>query len=377
MTTPKMIIRTFGEKTVLSCAVTSDGETAVIGGPDGVGRTVHLGIPAKRKGEGNTTGAKSSTLSILAGRSTTSITGNTTNDASAPADDDGCKGVEWGPNLRREPHVGDINALQMFPSDKVVLSCGGDFVLGVWDLASGRRAATLRGHQRGVLTAGIIDRGRNVVSGSSDGTVKLWEIASQTVIRDLYASTEDPTTMRLAVNCVCVADGYTHAAPGPVPDPREVGTGDRLVLAALESGAFCGLDPRAPKATAFEVVAGTAGGVPATACCACGSSLYACGYEDGRVRVFDPRRPEEAMGEGAEMGVSRAAVSGMRCAGEGRFWVATKDGHLWLQRGAGEREIMVNTHGCEPITCIDTYDGGRGVVAGLKDGGVLVYDFGN
>lgn len=371
-----MIIRTFGERTVLSCAVTSDGETAVIGGPDGVGRTVRLGIPAKRKREGNATkgGSGLSALSLLGGRSATNISMNEDEDGSIGES----KGIEWGPNLRREPHVGDINGLQMFPSDKVVLSCGGDFVLGVWDLASGRRAATLRGHKRGVLTAGILDRGRNVVSGSSDGTVKLWEIASQTVIRDLYVSPEDPTTMRLAVNCVCVADGYAHAGPAAVaaPDPREVGTGDRLVLAALESGAFCGLDPRAPRATAFEV-APDEGRVPATACCVCGrgsSSLFACGYEDGRVRVFDPRRPEEAM---MAEGVSKAAVSGMRCAGEGRFWVATKDGHLWLQRGVEEREVMLSTHGCEPITCIDTYDGGRGVVAGLKDGGVLVYDFAN
>lgn len=350
MTTPKMIIRSFGEKTVLSCAVTSDGETAVIGGPDGVGRTIHLGIPDKRK-------------------KTTSEEEEEKKETEEPEEEVGK--AEWGPNLRKEPHYGDINALRMFPSDKVVLSCGSDLVLGVWDLASGRRAATLRGHKRGVLSAAIIDRGRNVVSASSDGTVKLWEIASQTVIRDLFVSPEDPTTMKPAVNCVCVVNGYTHTESAAERDPREVGTDNKLVLAALESGGFCGLDPRAAATTVFEAKGPGAAG---TACCVSGG-LYVCGYESGDVWAFDGRMAAEPVKRFG--GFSGAAVSGLCATDEGgKFWVAKKDGYLWLQNGCdGEKEVVVNTHRFEPITCIDTYDRGRGVVAGLKDGGVLVYDF--
>ena len=296
-------------------------------------------------------------------------------EAEAEADKWRDAGIEWGPSLRKEPHVGDVNGLRMFPSDKVVLSCGGDLVLGVWDLASGRRAATLRGHRRGVLSAAIIDRGRNVVSSAGDGTVKLWEIASQTVIRDLYVSPEDPTTMLPAVNCVWVAGGYTHssssASSAVAQDPREVGTGDKLVLAALEAGGLCGLDPRVPKAVVFKAVNAAAA---TTACCAC-SGFYVCGTETGEVYAYDPRNTAEPLGKPATL--SGAAISGLRPTDSGAsFWVATKDGHLWLQEGtAAVPATVVATYGYEPITCMDTYDGGQGVVVGLKDGGVLVYDF--
>jgi hypothetical protein len=53
--------------------------------------------------------------------------------------------------------------------------------LGVelWDTASGRLLADLRGHTAGVRGVSLNDDGRLVATGSYDGTIKLWEAGGQ------------------------------------------------------------------------------------------------------------------------------------------------------------------------------------------------------
>jgi WD40 repeat protein len=48
----------------------------------------------------------------------------------------------------------------------------------VWDAASGAELLALRGHQRGVNTAGFSADGARIVSGSDDETVRVWDAVS-------------------------------------------------------------------------------------------------------------------------------------------------------------------------------------------------------
>lgn len=76
-------------------------------------------------------------------------------------------------------HVGDVNRVQFFPSNKVFLSGGADTKINIWGIENGNKpAATLIGHKGGIIDTCIIDRGRNFLSSANDSKMILWECSS-------------------------------------------------------------------------------------------------------------------------------------------------------------------------------------------------------
>ena len=107
---------------------------------------------------------------------------------------------------------------RFFPSGVVVLSAGADMQLKIWSAETGKCAANLVGHRAGnklkcqitsychmtniiwdkcwiylssvsnifsligVTDTSIIERGRNIVSVSKDGTAKLWDVGNKTCL---------------------------------------------------------------------------------------------------------------------------------------------------------------------------------------------------
>jgi len=63
------------------------------------------------------------------------------------------------------------------PDGRRVVSGSSDKTLRVWDLASGRLLHTLEGHRTAVQAVAVTPDGRFAVSGSSDGTLRVWDIA--------------------------------------------------------------------------------------------------------------------------------------------------------------------------------------------------------
>lgn len=79
----------------------------------------------------------------------------------------------------KEAHLADVLQVCVFPSWKVVLSMGLDYQLKLWSVPDGKCARTFSGVQKKRLTGiSLIGRGRNFVSGSMDGTVRMWECGS-------------------------------------------------------------------------------------------------------------------------------------------------------------------------------------------------------
>ena len=46
----------------------------------------------------------------------------------------------------------------------------------MWDLETGKEALTLRGHTGGVKTLALSADGKRLFSGSSDDTIKVWDL---------------------------------------------------------------------------------------------------------------------------------------------------------------------------------------------------------
>ncbi|CDR99727.1 hypothetical protein, partial [Sporisorium scitamineum] len=102
-------------------------------------------------------------------------------------------------------HVGDVRFVKFFPSNRVVVSTSSDLTCRIWDPFTGDSPRTLEGHKRAVLTAGIIGRGKNILTAGADGSIRLWDVAAPKQIRlmgsDRYS----------AVNCLALQQQEVQA----------------------------------------------------------------------------------------------------------------------------------------------------------------------
>ena len=73
-----------------------------------------------------------------------------------------------------------------------------DGTVKLWEAASGRLLRTLKGHQGPIYGVTFDPTGRQVASGSGDRTVKLWDTASGRLLRTLEGHTNIVTGIGLS-----------------------------------------------------------------------------------------------------------------------------------------------------------------------------------
>lgn len=205
------------------------------------------------------------------------------------------------------PHLSTVTSLQFFPSSRVLLTTGVDFTLTILSADSPSTPPTerdsptkvspvrsLKGHSRAVTAAAIISRGRNVLSGAKDGTVRLWDVASGNQIR--MAGTQKYT----AVLSMAAGDrgeavfaeppdgeGLGDAKTPLSVDSREVDTADKLVFCGLADGSVEAFD-LSTKLSVLYLPGKSSSGLHALAYSP-RHSLFATGSSTGVVRVHDTR----------------------------------------------------------------------------------------
>ncbi|KAG5639420.1 hypothetical protein DXG03_003754, partial [Asterophora parasitica] len=156
------------------------------------------------------------------------------------------------------PHLSTTTHLQFFPSSRVLLSAGADFSLSILpaDLpdpsttpstnssstASVRitPVRTLRGHTRPITATLILGLGRNVLSASLDGTLKLWDVSSSALLLSIPAPGAQPI---LSLVFGPPAEHEHDSDHNPIPDPpphHEHAT----IYAGLQNGSVASFDLR-------------------------------------------------------------------------------------------------------------------------------------
>ncbi|NEQ10722.1 MAG: WD40 repeat domain-containing protein, partial [Moorea sp. SIO4E2] len=75
-------------------------------------------------------------------------------------------------------HGDSVNAVAVTPDGTMVISGSSDHTVKVWDLNTGAEIRTLTGHSAPVNAVAVTPDGTKVISGASDNTVRVWSLAT-------------------------------------------------------------------------------------------------------------------------------------------------------------------------------------------------------
>ncbi len=64
------------------------------------------------------------------------------------------------------------------PDGRYLASGSSDKTIKIWEVATGQELRTLTGHSEGVLSVAYSPDGRYLASGIGDGAIKIWEVAT-------------------------------------------------------------------------------------------------------------------------------------------------------------------------------------------------------
>src|SRR4028119_1285081 len=78
-----------------------------------------------------------------------------------------------------EGHSNSVNAVAVTADGKRAISGSSDNTLKIWDLTTGKEEVTLKGHNHWVNAVAVTEDGKRAISGSSDNTLKVWDLTTR------------------------------------------------------------------------------------------------------------------------------------------------------------------------------------------------------
>ncbi|XP_068122724.1 proteasomal ATPase-associated factor 1 isoform X2 [Hyperolius riggenbachi] len=240
-------------------------------------------------------------------------------------------------------HVYDVNCCMFFPSGMVVLSGGMDAQVKVWSVEDASCPVTFKGHKAGILDLAIVDRGRNVVSCSRDGTARLWDCgkgACLAVVADCGVPING-ISIGLADNAVNLG------TPENPPSDREIGTEGKLLLLAREDKVLEGVSLHS-RQSIF-----TFDGSDAFNCCTFLSSvLLLAGSQDGNIYQLDVRSTKVPIQTICKSGAPVLSLTPFR---EG-FAASQGDGTCFILQQDSDHILELTEPDCDPVYKVVLYE---------------------
>ena len=78
----------------------------------------------------------------------------------------------------RVAHDKAVSSVAYSPDGKTLASGSSDNTIKLWDVKTGKEQATLEGHTDAVFSVAYSPDGKTLASGSVDKTIKLWDVAT-------------------------------------------------------------------------------------------------------------------------------------------------------------------------------------------------------
>ena len=82
-------------------------------------------------------------------------------------------------------HSDWINSVAFSPEGQYILSGSSDGTLKLWNVSTGKEVKTFKGHSDGVRSVAFSPDGKYALSGSDDRTIKLWDVTTGKTLRTL------------------------------------------------------------------------------------------------------------------------------------------------------------------------------------------------
>jgi WD40 repeat protein len=283
-------------------------------------------------------------------------------------------------------HTGAVNAVDIALDGRIV-TASADGTARLWERPP---TTVFRGYADWVLDAEVTPDQRQVIGAGKDGTIRVWDIATQEEVMQL---TDGSDSFLGAVNLLAVSHDGRHVAAGtdygdvrvwelaqpsaPIGawsagGPSISGlefnaTGSRLAIGTGDGvarvWAWTGDEPlpRLPAGTSAAIVAWS----PVD------GAMLATGASDGVIRLWDVRSAAVV----AELPGHSSEVTDLAFTpGGSRLITAGKDGtaRVW---DVATRSLVRVLRGHEGgVTSVAFRDGGRQIVTGASDGTVAVWD---
>ena len=92
-------------------------------------------------------------------------------------------------------HESCANKLVFSPDGKILASGSMDGAIRLWDIATGKNLAVLEGHTYFVRSVAFSPDGKTLVSGSADGTVRLWDVDPAKLKKATSANAKPPSNV--------------------------------------------------------------------------------------------------------------------------------------------------------------------------------------
>jgi WD40 repeat protein len=92
-----------------------------------------------------------------------------------------------------------LNTVVFSADGKTLFSSIFESSIKQWDLRTGKVTRVLSGHQDGIYALTISPNGQYLVSGSSDGTIRVWQAATGILVRS-HKTNESISALKISPN---------------------------------------------------------------------------------------------------------------------------------------------------------------------------------
>jgi WD40 repeat protein len=113
-------------------------------------------------------------------------------------------GFLGSPNLR---HNSKVTCAAILPDGKHIISGSSDKTIKCWEVSTGKEVRTFKGHNDRITSLAVTPDGKNIISGSDDKTIALWDQESGKVIKIFRGHDE-------SITCLSITNDGTHIISG-------------------------------------------------------------------------------------------------------------------------------------------------------------------